>query len=90
MDVPKGFSEEPKFWDIGVVCGTATDEYWLAPNVVFLEMNTPTSIEVSRDKYLKDYQELLNFLKNSKNMDLKTILGFNDKEKLEVSGDVFV
>jgi hypothetical protein len=23
-------------------------------------------------------------------MDLKTILGFNDKEKLEVSGDVFV
>jgi hypothetical protein len=32
----------------------------------------------------------LNFLQNSKNMDLKTILGFNDKEKLEVSGDVFV
>ena len=23
-------------------------------------------------------------------MDLKTILGFNDKEKLEVSGDIFV
>lgn len=21
VDVPKGFTEEPKYWDIGVVCG---------------------------------------------------------------------
>lgn len=81
VDVPKGFTEEPKYWDIGVVC---------APNTTFLEINSPTNVEISRDKYLKDYQDLLNFLMNSKNMDLKTILGFNDKEKLEVSGDVFV
>lgn len=81
VDVPKGFTEEPKYWDIGVIC---------APNVQFLEINTPTSVEIVRDKYLKEYEELLNFLQNSRNMDLKTILGFNDKEKLEVSGDVFV
>ena len=46
VDVPKGFTEEPRYWDIGVIC---------APNVGFLEINTPTANEISRDKYLRDY-----------------------------------
>jgi hypothetical protein len=46
VDVPKGFAEEPKFWDIGVIC---------APNTTFLEINSPTTNDIARDKYLKDY-----------------------------------
>ncbi|KAM3139739.1 hypothetical protein pb186bvf_008197 [Paramecium bursaria] len=80
VDVPKNL-EDQTFWDIGVIC---------APNISFLEINTPTSEHLERDKYLKDYQKLLQFLKNSKNLDLKTILGFNDKEKLELQGDILV
>lgn len=56
----------------------------LAPNPSFLEINTPTNDILRRDKYLKDYQTLLQFLKNSRNMDLKTLLGFTDRERLEV------
>lgn len=75
MDVPKNLTNELLYWDIGVIC---------APNPVFLEINTPTNELLRRDKYLKDYQSLIKFLKNSKNMDLKTILGFTDKERLEL------
>ncbi|CAK66291.1 unnamed protein product (macronuclear) [Paramecium tetraurelia] len=81
VDVPKTINQEQIYWDLGVIC---------APNSGFLEINTPTDEILKRDKYLKDYQSLLQFLKNSKNMDLKTILGFNDKERLELQGDVFV
>ena len=48
---------------------------FLAPNDYFFEVNAPTTKEITKNFYLREYQDLLNFIRNSKSVDLKTMLG---------------
>ncbi|EGR31922.1 hypothetical protein IMG5_099500 [Ichthyophthirius multifiliis] len=88
VEVPKthplGLSKNI-YWDIGVVC---------APTGDFIEINACTSQEIKKDMYLYQYKKLIDFLYNSKQIDTKSILGFNKSDKdndvLQIQGDTFV
>lgn len=60
VDVPKGFSEEPKFWDIGVVCGIINVLYHTIqlptpPSWRSIHPPTSKSRETSTSKTSKSY-----------------------------------
>lgn len=80
FEVPKThLKETPKNWDIGFIVGIFLKKcilyIYIAPHDHFIEINAPTSKEISKNYYLQQYQNLLNFIRNSKSVDLKTILG---------------
>lgn len=57
--MPKAFpnpKKKPKYWDIGFV---------VAPYGNFVEINAPTISEIKKDDYIREYQNLLNFLHTS-------------------------
>jgi len=68
-------------WDIG---------FFSLPNTQFIELNAFSNANIDLASYLAEYQLFLTFLKNSKSIDLRSILGFNSKERIELDGDVFV
>jgi len=47
----------------------------IVPDGSFVEINAPTAFEFRRDWLLMEYQNLLNFLDNSKNIDRKKLFG---------------
>jgi len=69
-------------WDVGFFADAAA-------NPQFVEINGYSNSEITLYHHLKEYQLLLNYLHNSKS-DLKTLLGFKDKNRIEREGDIFV
>ena len=54
------------------------------PNGEFLEINAVTENEITLIKCIPEYEALLKIINNSKSVDLKTLLGFNGNERLEI------
>ena len=81
IEVPQAMGNAKNFWDLGFIS---------APYDDFVEINCITDESITRDLYLKEYQSLIKFLGNSKSIDLKNILGFNHKDRIDVKGDTMI
>lgn len=58
-------------------------------NKRFFEIMAFTTDEIGQNTYLSEYQTLLKYIHNSKS-DIKTLLGFKEKGKIEKNGDIYV
>jgi len=69
-------------WDIG---------FFINPHnsIQFIEINAYTEKKFIISSYLKEYQNLLTFLHNSKG-DLATLLGFRHKDRVERDNDILI
>lgn len=69
-------------WDVGFFADPEA-------NPQFVEINGYSNKPITLYSHLKEYQLLLNYLHHSKS-DLKTLLGFKEKNRIERDGDIFI